>query len=153
MVKRFEQKYMENFLVEETPEKVMGFLAATMLSMALLFGVTLSNASFNSTETALPDPFSPAKVMSVIDNMAADYSSALISFTQPARDSLALYADQINWITEEAAAPLATALGFDGIDAGGSEAGAPRVAGAFKIAGSYESVSVDTLYALLINGF
>jgi len=141
---------MDKFLVQDTPAKVMGLLGASLFSMALLFSVSASNASFEGMEYSLPDPFAPAKVVSVIDSVAASYSSALTSFIAPAREAVAIHTAEIGWIYEQAAAPVSQALGLN------SEPQA-RVAGAFTqnqssftVGGSYESFSVDDIYAVLI---
>jgi hypothetical protein len=145
---------MENFLVEETPGKVMGLLGAALFSVAFLFAVSASNASFESNQFALPDPFAPGKVVSAIDHMAASYSKMLTNFAQPMQESFAVHVDQAKWILNEASTPLVRTLGLEGSISSGSVAEPQaQVAGAFKIAGNYESISVDTLYNLLLSNW
>lgn len=140
---------MENFLVEDTPAKVLGFSFAAIFSMAFLFAVSASNASFQGSEYSLPNPFAPGKVVSVIDRAAASYSGVLADFTQPARAALAVHVQEMKWIMDEAAEPLASALGLEGPAVPSKEAPS-KVAGAFTIAGSSDAFSVDTLYEMLI---
>lgn len=136
--------------MKDTPAKVMGLLGAAMFSMALLFSVSMSNASFEGMEYTLPNPFSPEKVVSVIDSMAASYSLAVADFTAPAREAVAIHTAEIKWVYQEASGPLSRALGLD-------SSPKPRVAGAytenkpsFTVGGSYNSFSVDDIYAVLI---
>ncbi len=128
----------------------MGFLGAALFSLAFLFSVSATNAGFSSNEYALPNPFAPEKVVSVIDQAAADYSKALLAFLEPAREAVAVHMEGIDWISDLASQPIAQALGLGNTQA-------PQVAGAFVsdadtlyVDGSYGSLSVDDIYAILI---
>jgi hypothetical protein len=82
-------------MTEETPVKVMGFLSASLLSLAFLFAVTVTDASFSGTATALPqgpfdpgkvvsvlqaDPFGPDHLMAVLDNVSSGYTKFLTAY-------------------------------------------------------------------------
>ena len=142
--------HMDKFLVQDTPGKVMAFLGASLFSMALLFSVSLSNASFQGMEYSLPNPFAPEKVALAIDTVAASYSNAVAGFTAPARQAVAIHTAEIKWVFNEASVPLTKALGLNAQPRA-------RVAGAFTqnkqsfaVKGSYEPLSVDDIYAALI---
>lgn len=141
---------MQAFLTQETPGKVLSFTGAALFSMALLFSVSASNAGFGGTEYSLPDPFAPAKVVGAIDSAASSYSQALMSFLEPARDAVAVHQEQIQWVVAEASQPLAQFLGLDNTPtskvAGAFTRGEPEI----SVGGSYESLSVDDIYSLLI---
>ncbi len=62
------------FMTQETPAKIFSLLGAAMFSMFLLFAVSATNASFDRTETALPDMFNPSSVMAVLDSISNSYS-------------------------------------------------------------------------------
>lgn len=144
---------MEKFLIQETPGKVLGFTGAALFSMALLFSVSASNASFGGVEHSLPDPFAPQKVVSAIDSAAAGYSQALLSFLEPARGAVALHLEQINWVAGQAFQPLAQ---FSDLE----NAPSPQIAGAFILTEakfiaedayeSSEALSIDTIYSILV---
>lgn len=141
---------MHAFLTQETPGKVISCAGAAVVSMAVLFAVTVSDASFQGGRNTLPDPFAPAKVITVIDHVSQAYARALSNFTQPARIAVAIHLEQLDWIGQQVFAS--------------PQRPAPKpasVAGAFIIAGkaeeavirdtgSYGSISVDSLYNLLI---
>src|SRR3989344_3959818 len=141
---------MENFLVDDTPEKIVGFTTAALFSMAFLFSVSVSNASFERAEYSLPDPFAPANVVSVIDRAAASYSNALMEFVEPTRQAFSVHMEQISWIGDEASGPIAQFLDLE-------EYNGPQVAGAFTqaesgftVSGSSELLNVDSLLLVLL---
>ena len=140
---------MQQLLMQETPGKVMGLLGATLFSMALLFSVSLSNASFVSSEYALPDPFAPQKVVSVIDGFAASYSHSLANFAAPAKNAMAIHAEGVKWVMAEASNSIVNDLGLNALAAEQAPT-AQKVAGAFVVKGEYKSLSVDTLYGVLV---
>ncbi|MBI3231640.1 MAG: hypothetical protein HYZ51_00985 [Candidatus Doudnabacteria bacterium] len=142
---------MQELLTEETPGKVMGLVGVALFSMAILFGVSMSNASFQGAEYALPNPFAPQKVVSVVDTGVQSYANALAGFLEPARQAIALHVSEMQWIVSEASPSIARAMGA------GSHPKA-QVAGAFtkaskvsfKVSGPTGSLNVDSLYALVI---
>lgn len=78
-------------MIKETPTTVMSFLAASLLSLAFLFSVTITNASFSGPEQglSLPDPFGPQNVVHSLDAAANSYSNFLMAnlFEPYARES------------------------------------------------------------------
>lgn len=92
----------------------MTLLATSLLSMGFLFSVTVANASLQGFDPqAVPDPFAPAKVMAVLDNVSHDYAMFVNQQAQPMEQSLAVAADQFNWIGDNAAQPIVVALGLE----------------------------------------
>jgi len=92
-------------MIEETPTKVMGFLGAALMSMAFLFVVTATDASFAGTKAALPDPFSPQHVVAVLDSAAHGYSGFLATYLfQPAQSDYAYFTgsvkDDSSWVLD-----------------------------------------------------
>lgn len=142
---------MQELLTEETPGKVMGLVGAALFSMAFLFGVSMSNASFQGAEFSLANPFAPEKVVSVVDTAVQSYANALTGFVEPARQAVALHVSEIQWIASEASPQLAKAMGT-GSRPKAQVAGAFKQAGevSFKVSGRQSAVNVDSLYALVI---
>jgi hypothetical protein len=92
-------------MTEETPTKVMGFLGAALMSMAFLFVVTATDASFAGTKSAMPDPFAPQHVVAVIDSAANGYSGFLTAYLfQPAQSDYAYFTgsvkDDSSWVLD-----------------------------------------------------
>jgi hypothetical protein len=144
-------------MTQETPAKVFSLLGAAMFSMFLLFGVSVSNASFNQTEVALPDIFAPSNVLSVLDNTSKSYSNFLAAnLFQPLQQDYAIAQDNINYLTEEAGPSILAITGFDALIDMDSEYTVPasQVAGAFTKASQSltfrEGFNVDNLYSLII---
>jgi len=129
----------------------MAFLGASLFSMALLFAVSLSDASFSVAYKPLPDPFAPEKVVNKIDAFAAGYSTVLVNFSEPVRDAFAIHWDQIKWVGQEASASLAQTWGSKSAQPA-NQTNAPQVAGAFKIS-RQPTLSMDTLYSLLLGKY
>lgn len=101
-----------NALTRETPSKVFSWLIASLFSMALLFVVSGSDASFEGTRVQLADPFAPANVINVIDRAAADYNRFLsANFLRPLAYDYQIYADNAVWALKESG--LTYALGID----------------------------------------
>ncbi len=143
---------MYDFLIKETPSKVMGLLGTALFSMAFLFAVSLSGAQLSGTlEASLPDPFAPEKVMAVVDSFAAGYSGVVMGFAEPARQAVAEHTEAIAWAIEEASVPLVRVLGLESLVEYNNQ---PQVAGLSTEANSgfmgYGSLSVDHLYSLLL---
>jgi hypothetical protein len=109
-------------MIEETPERVMGFLGAAMFSLALLFAVTVTDASFSGTAAPLPqgpfgpdaivsmlkaDPFGPDHLMATADNISSSYAKFLTAylFEPEDRDVNQLAYDiqqNYNWVMDNA---------------------------------------------------
>src|SRR6185503_17544755 len=95
------EKNMNEFLTQETPSKVMGLLAASVASLAFLFAVTISNASFHQVYEPVPDTFGPAKVMAVLDVVSNSYSGFLAdNLLGPAQAQFAYVADNAEYIAD-----------------------------------------------------
>jgi hypothetical protein len=143
---------MHKFLIEETPAKVFSLLGVALFSMAFLFSVSTSEASFAKVYNPLPNPFSPENVLAVIDNTAAGYSNFLAqNLIEPAKADYGFYFENVAWIWDNSKADLAYAVGLDGVGES-----AQTVSG--KVAGAYTSVveegrggfSIDTVYSMLL---
>ncbi len=102
----------------------MSLVGTALFSMAFLFSVTVSNASFSGVESPIPDVMGPQNVMAVLDVASNSYSSFLATnLFNPAQESFALAADNISYIAENAGYELATLTGYQG-------SSSPQVAGA-----------------------
>ncbi len=144
---------MNNFLVEETPGKVVGLLGATLFSLAFLFAVTASDASFMGTKTHVADPFSPAKVMAVLDGVSNSYSNFLdTNLFQPSKNDFAMVSDNVTWLAMNASDGMKNSLGVQdpvvpqvmpvaGRVAGASVTRAQETSGPFHM--------LDNIYTLL----
>ena len=144
------------FLTQETPAKVFSLLGAAMFSMFLLFGVTLTNASFTGTETTLPDIFAPVNVTASLDNIANSYSKFVYAnLLDQASQDYALAADNISFAIDEASPAI---LHYTGLSQLGQyehqNKFLAKVAGAHTEKVSYSSVnqslSLDTMYNVLV---
>jgi len=143
----------KEYLIEETPEKVMSWLGVALSSLFLLFMVTLTNASFSGMERPIADPFSPAKIMATVDRVSNSYSEFLNAYLfQPAAQDVAFYRDNIHWVIDNSDMQILSAVGLQSLARVDDESlSAPRVAGAYT--SFYEggkSLSVDVLYKLLM---
>ncbi len=150
--------FMQEFLIEETPGKVMGLLGAALFSMAFLFAVSVSGAQLSgNVEVALPDPFASSKIVAAIDNLAASYANGLMAFTGPAREAFVAHTEAVEWVMAEASGPIVVALGLESL-ANPYAQDSAQVAGAFtskpannlKVSGGFGSFSVDHLFGLLV---
>jgi hypothetical protein len=121
---------MKEFLHEETPGKILSLLGAAMFSLAFLFTVSVSEASFSGSYVSLPDPFGPESVVATIDHAAAGYSDFLYAAVlNPTEQDLNEAVDAVAWIWEESRDEVVVALGLDGVrgvyqDTTGAVAGA-----------------------------
>lgn len=139
-------------MTQETPAKVFSLLGAAMFSMFLLFGVSVSNASFNQTEVALPDVFSPSNVVAVLDNVASSYSNFVDeNLIQPGQQSFAIAQYNLAYVIDEAGPSILAITGFD--SQVNPSSSAPQVAGAFTQVSDHSvggGFNIDSLYSLLI---
>jgi hypothetical protein len=121
---------LEKMLVEETPGKVMTWLCTAMASLAFLFVVSATNASFTGSPVAVPNPVNPQKVVAVLDYTAAGYTHFLnANLFTPVEQSYAIASDNISWIAGNAA----YAMGIDQTS-GSTPVMVSRVAGAHIVA-------------------
>jgi hypothetical protein len=96
-------------MLAETPAKVMTLLCTALASMAFLFLVSATNASFTGAPVSVPNPVNPAKLMTMVDYTAAGYSSFLHqNLFVPVEQSVAMTTDNVSWIASNAS----YALGF-----------------------------------------
>ena len=149
-------------LTEETPGKVVGLLGSALASMAFLFMVTISNASFQGAQVTVPDPFAPQNVVAVLDTVSKGYSNFLdANLFKPAAQEVAFVQDNVNWVIDNSDQQIVASLGLNAlVTAQSSQANAvaPKVAGAFTstassqnyLASSDLGVNIDSLYRLLI---
>lgn len=150
---------MHQLMTEETPGKLVGLLAGAMFSMALMFTVTVTDASFAGTDVSIPNPFSAQNVVAVIDRAAAGYSTFLHqNLIDPAQSDYRLVADNLGWVASNASDGLATLLGVDvaNTDVQDQFAVVQRREAKARVAGVStqryqpgQSFSIDTIYGAL----
>jgi len=140
-------------MTQETPAKIFSLLGVAMFSLFFLFGVSVSNASFNRTETVLPDLFNPDNIVSMLDNVSNSYSKFVNQqLVQPGVESYAMVMDNVNYVMDEASPQILAVTGFGSIvDSPSSQS---QVAGAFTNAdnrseASIPAVNVDSVYSLI----
>ncbi len=122
-------------MMNETPAKVLSLLGASMLSLAFLFTVSITNASFDGAQTNIPSPFDPANVLAVLDVASNSYSHFLAAnLITPAQQDFALAADNLAWLGSNAEDGAVAMLGLEGLNPSASEVASaqvqPKVAGA-----------------------
>ena len=119
---------MTQAMTQETPGKVLSLLGVAVASLAFLFMVNVSDASFSGTVSPVADPFAPAKVMAMVDTAANSYARLLNPIIVPGEQDYALAADNIEWLTSNAQDGLVAMLGIN--DSSAYQSAAPQVAGA-----------------------
>jgi hypothetical protein len=103
-------------MTHETPEKVLSLLGAALVSMAFLFAVTVSNASFTQVYNPPPDIFGPAKVMAVLDSVSNSYSNFVYAqFVRPEAPEYAMAWDNLAFVGQGAGSQIAGALGLGNV--------------------------------------
>jgi len=147
---------MKKFLTYESPAKVMSLVGVSLFSMAFLFSVASTDASFSGTYGHISDPFAVGNVVSVIDNASQSYSNFLaVNFIEPIAKDYKIYGENIAWISSQSG--LTAFLGLEGINnnpnrfaQGGTSSG--EVAGAFTGSNLHKSsgLNVDDLYNVLV---
>ena len=122
---------MTKLMTNETPAKVMGLLAVSLSSMFFLFAVCVTNANFNQTQNAFPDPFNPAKVVAMVDNVSNSYSNFLsANLFRPAQNSYAIYQYNLAYVMDNAAPSIMAMTGLQNYAYDSYLPGKPTVAGA-----------------------
>ncbi len=149
------KKTAAKVMTQESPEKVFSLLIASLFSMAFLFAVTTTDASFAGAQTQAYDLFAPQRVVSVLDSAAASYSKFISNnFLQPLTADYTVYADNRAWILKESG--VTYALGIDQLTNGKpvNEVSSGQVAGASIVKqesySSGEGLGIDSIYSLLI---
>jgi hypothetical protein len=140
-----------NALIRETPGKVLGFLGLSLFTMAMLFTVSTTEASFAGTQKPIPEPFSTAKVMAVVDKTAASYSSFItVNFLSPVVADYKMYGENLSFAFRESG--LAYSLGVENLLYGESIATEGQVAGASIVNSEYRQSGsgIDRLYSMLV---
>jgi hypothetical protein len=153
---KLKQSHNENlvsqFLNHESPAKVFSLMGTALFSMAFCLMVSVTNASFEGTREAIPEPFSEQNVISFLDNTASSYSKFVdFALLKPMNEDLAFYKDVVNWAVEnDTDVAIVNALGLESlaqVDAGGVVKSG-KVAGAF-VSNSNQPSLLDSLYYLL----
>lgn len=137
-------------MTHESPGKVLTLLAASLLSMFFMTAVAASNVSWiNGSGTAIPDPFSPKNVVSVIDQAAWVYSDAIHSFLlDPAVADFSFVPNNLAFIKDSAELTIAVAVGLADPLPQVSSANVPvgQVAGAINYSPEY----YDNIFSLIV---
>lgn len=138
-------------LTNETPGKVLSLLGLSLFTIAFMFSVSITEASFAGTNQPLPEPISSAKAMSVVDHVAASYSNFLtVNFIAPVSADYQLYGENISFAFKESG--LAYALGVENLVYGESSHTQGQVAGASIVNPEYTQAGagVERLYSMLV---
>jgi hypothetical protein len=102
-------------MTQETPAKVFSLLGAALFSMALLFSVTLSNASFDKVYSPLPDIGSPTQVVSMLDYASNGYSKFVYAnLITPAKYTFAFMGDNAAYAAQNAGSQILQMAGLEG---------------------------------------
>ncbi len=146
---------MSEFLIKETPEKVLSLVGAALFSFAFLFAVSATDASLAGTYASIPDPFSPEKVVAVVDNVAQSYSNFLsANFIQPLAVDYKVYGENLVWLAQQSGVVKFLGLERSEVSLAYKQPVAVlqgKVAGAMIFAPrSNSGFSVDDIYGLLI---
>ena len=136
MKKKHKKKNMiTKMMTEESPAKVMGLLGVSLFSLAFLFAVSMTNASFSGTPVALPDfgpqgvvamissdPMGPQHVMPVVDEVASAYSNFVHqNLTGPVQESVAFaqanftFRDDFAWVIDNSDYAIVDMTGLQGL--------------------------------------
>lgn len=159
--------FMNNFLTQESPGKVMGLLGVALSSMFFLFMVTVGQVSLQQSHSPLPDPFNPGKVMAMLDGVSNRYAyflgadlltPAQNDFGKPIQTAYNYYSDGFSYIMDEASPGILKYTGLAYLAQTPSQLPAtPAVAGdsttivqSTDYPQSAGGFSIDTLYPALI---
>jgi hypothetical protein len=100
-------------MTQETPAKVLSLLGISLVSMAFMFAVTISNASFTQVYNPVPDIFGPSKVVAALDNVSNSYSNFVYAqFVRPEAPEYAMAADNLAFIGQNAGSQISNFLGL-----------------------------------------
>ncbi len=127
-----------------------------MASMFFLFVVTFTNASLEgSVEATFPNPFSPEKVVSVLDQAASSYSKFVaVNFISPLTADFDYYKENVDWVIDQADYAILDIVGLREL-AEINPQQAPVVAGAYTQQENYEHTRqsgelFEPLYSFLL---
>jgi hypothetical protein len=145
-------------MTQETPGKVLTLLGVAMASMFFLFVVTFTNASLEgSVEVSFPNPFSPEKVVSVLDNAAAGYNKFIVAnLTAPLAADFTNYKENLDWVIDQSDYAILDIAGLTELAEIDSPEQAPVVAGAYTEGENYGYTRqsgglFEPLYSFLAN--
>jgi hypothetical protein len=106
-------------------------------------------------ENQVPDPFSPGKIMAVLDSVSHSYSRFVaVNVTEPAQVSFNVARDNVRWVVDNSDQQVLAYTGLSSlaqVPAAPAEPARPQVAGAVTYSPSIHDsiVSVQSLYGLL----
>jgi hypothetical protein len=154
---------MTQAMTQETTGKVMTLLGAAMLSMAFLFSVSYTNASFEKTEIAMPSPFEPATLLSAVDNASKSYSDFMYAYViDSVKQDYALAGENLAWLSDNAKSGMLAMVGIQE-QPEISQTQLAFAAGSPVVAGAYTSMTeemsaqqpktggvIQALYSILI---
>ena len=140
-------------MMNETPVKVVSLLGVALTSLAFLFAVTVSDASFSGTQSGILEPINTTAVLSSLDDFSNSYRQFLTEnlFT-PVKNDYAMVSGNISWVSENASDQAISMMGIQSQTEVALTKSAPKVAGAVtnepykKNSGGF---SVDSLFAML----
>jgi hypothetical protein len=147
---------MQELITHETPAKVLSLLGAALVSLGFLYGVTTANASFSGVESQIPDPFAVEYIMPAVDNVAASFSSFVVTnLTNPMKDAVTFHLDSFEVAFNEATDTLSMQIEVESPSVATSYAqvaqntSSPRVAGAYTESREPRGGLLDALYSLV----
>ena len=137
-------------MTQETPGKIMGLMGVALFSLAFLFAVSSTDASFAGTKTAVYDPFSEQSILAALDSTAASYSNFLnANFVAPLMADYQVYGDNLSFAFKESG--LAYALGVEGLMQE-THASEGQVAGAYIASPEYASQGgMSSVYSMILS--
>ncbi len=125
-------------MTEETPVKVMSLLGVSLFSLAFMFAISASDASF-SRANALPQAPTPENVVAMLDSTASSYGNFVHSYiTGPASESLAFYGQSYHeglaFVMDNADTKIVAMAGLSSLVPDYSK---PQTASAGSVAGAF----------------
>jgi len=140
---------MNQILTQETPGKVMGLMGVALFSLAFLFAVSATDASFSGTTAPVYNPFSTENIVSVLDETAASYTQFMEkNFIQPLMADYSVYGENLSFLFKESG--LAYALGVEGLTLE-THASEGQVAGAYIASPEYRAEGMSSVYSMILS--
>lgn len=142
---------MNQVLTRETPGKVFSLLGVALFSLAFLFTVSSTDASFAGTKAQVYNPFSTENVVAVIDQAAASYSQFLsANFIQPLMADYSVYGENLAFAFKESG--MAYAFGVEGLmDKTQAAPAEGQVAGAHIVNPEYRQEGMSSVYSMILS--
>lgn len=145
---------MSHFLTQESHGKVFGLLGIAMFSMAFMFGVSVTDASFGGTAVAVHDAFGTEQIMAQVDVASNSYSNFLAAnLINPLQENYSVMADNTSWVLSNSKEELASMMGVDlsGMKKSvASNSASGKVAGASTSQYASGGFNIDSLYSFLV---